>query len=151
MKHPSRPTLTLKYPATPPASEPPLAPIEPTASEAKPRTRHERVIVRLAELRDRWPATFRAHSDPGPWPALKVAIHIDIATAAPELAVPRGLLRDALRLYVSRSCYLAAVVEDAPRFGLDGEPCGEVTAAQAAHAGERRGARRGVRTKRKGE
>jgi ProP effector len=93
--------------------------------------RRERVIARLAELRDRWPAVFRPHTDPGPWPPLKVGVHLDIAMAAPELAVPRGLLREALRLYTSRDPYLAGLVKGAARFGLDGEPCGTVTAEQA--------------------
>ena len=50
-----------------------------------------------------------------------------------ELGRPRGLLRDALRLYTTRSCYLAGV-EGAVHIGLDGESRGRVTAERVAAA-----------------
>ena len=99
-----------------------------------PGSRHERVIARLSLLRARWPAAFRASSDPGPWPAMKVGIHLDIESLAPEQASPRRLLRDALQHYVSRGRYLAGLVEGAPRIDLDGEVAGVVTGEQAVVA-----------------
>ena len=132
MKHPSRPTLKLKYrPAT--VEEQPV----PSAAVARPEAqppRRERVRARLGELQSTWPLAFRQDSDPGPWLALKVGIHIDVEQIVPERARPRRLFAAAMRLYTSRDQYLAGMVEGSPRIGLDGEPCGKVTAARAGPA-----------------
>ena len=66
---------------------------------------------------------------------LAVGIHADIRALLPEIGA--GLLAAALIDYTGGPTYLSNVVEGAPRFGLDGKPCGVVTAAQAAHAAER--------------
>jgi len=124
--------LKLKYrPAK--VDEQPVRLAAATGLEPQP-PRRERVRARLGELQSTWPSTFRRDSDPGPWPALKVGIHIDVEQIVPELARPRRLFAAAMRLYTSREQYLAGMVEGAPRLGLDGEPCGKVTAQQAARA-----------------
>jgi len=66
---------------------------------------------------------------------LKVGIHIDLKARCPALSERE---RSAvLRYYVARLMYLRACVAGAPRIDLDGNVCGEVTAAEAQHAAAR--------------
>ena len=68
------------------------------------------------------------------WP-LKIGIHIDLKARCPALSERE---RSAvLRYYVARLMYLRACVAGAPRIDLDGNVCGEVTAAEAQHADAR--------------
>ena len=65
---------------------------------------------------------------------LKIGIHVDLKARCPALSErERGAL---LRRYVTRTMYLRACVAGAPRIDLDGNVCGEVTAAEAQHAGD---------------
>ena len=66
---------------------------------------------------------------------LKIGIHIDLKARCPALSErERGAV---LRWYVTRTIYLRACVAVAPRIDLDGNVCGEVTAAEAQHADAR--------------
>ena len=66
---------------------------------------------------------------------LKIGIHIDLKARCPALSERE---RSAvLRYYVARPMYLRACVAGAPRIDLDGNACGEVTAAEAQHADAR--------------
>jgi sRNA-binding protein len=66
---------------------------------------------------------------------LKNGIHIDLKARCPALSERE---RSAvLRYYVARLMYLRACVASAPRIDLDGNVCGEVTAAEAQHADAR--------------
>ena len=66
---------------------------------------------------------------------LKIGIHIDLKARCPALSErERGAV---LRYYVARLMYLRACVAGAPRIDLDGNVCGEVTAAEAQHADAR--------------
>ena len=66
---------------------------------------------------------------------LKIGIHIDLKTRCPALSERE---RSAvLRWYVTRTIYLRACVAGALRVDLDGNVCGEVTAAEAQHADAR--------------
>ena len=66
---------------------------------------------------------------------LKIGIHIDLKARCPALSERE---RSAvLRYYVARLMYLRACVAGAPRIDLDGNVCGEVTAAEAQHAAAR--------------
>ena len=66
---------------------------------------------------------------------LKIGIHIDLKARCPALSERE---RSAvLRYYVARLMYLRACVAGAPRIDLDGNVCGEVTAAEAQHADAR--------------
>jgi ProP effector len=62
---------------------------------------------------------------------LKIGIREDIAAAA---IMPAEDIGPALRLYVRRLMYQRALAAGGPRHDLNGEPCGEVTAEQAAGA-----------------
>ena len=66
---------------------------------------------------------------------LKIGIHIDLKARCPALSERE---RSAfLRYYVARPMYLRACVAGAPRIDLDGNVCGEVTAAEAQYAADR--------------
>jgi sRNA-binding protein len=62
---------------------------------------------------------------------LKVGIDKDIDAAG---IMPAEDIGPALRLYVQRLMYQRALAAGGSRYGLDGEPCGEVTAKHAAEA-----------------
>ncbi len=66
-----------------------------------------------------------------PHKPLKIGIKEDIATAG---IIPAEDIGPTLRLYVQRLMYQRALAAGGSRYGLDGEPCGEVTAEQAAGA-----------------
>jgi ProP effector len=97
-------------------------------------SRRERVAAYLAELRTRFPRAFSSEDAPAPWRPLKSGIHRDIAARAPELAVSKSILREAVGLYVSRAAYRAGLVEGAVRIDLDGADAGLVTREQLAAA-----------------
>jgi ProP effector len=84
-------------------------------------------IVVLAE---RFPAVF-ALEGWQPHRPLKIGINEDIAAAG---VMPAEDIGPTLRLYVQRLMYQRALAAGGSRFGLDGEPCGEVTAEHAAGA-----------------
>jgi ProP effector len=93
---------------------------------AEPTTTN--TIAVLAQL---WPRTFmvyerRRHP-------LKLNIDHDIAVAAAG-AITLDELKAALCFYCGNMGYLYACKEGADRIGLDGEPAGNVTASEAAHA-----------------
>ena len=66
---------------------------------------------------------------------LKIGIHIDLKARCPALSERKR--RAVLHWYVTRTIYLRACVAGAPRIDLDGNVCGEVTAAEAQHAAAR--------------
>ena len=63
---------------------------------------------------------------------LKIGIHVDLKARCPALSERER--RAVLHWYVTRTIYLRACVAGAPRIDLDGNVCGEVTAAEAQHA-----------------
>jgi sRNA-binding protein len=83
-----------------------------------------------AELVQRFPKCFQPRGQ-AKLP-LRVGIFGDIRKAWPEIGW--GPLSRALANYTSGPTYLQAIVEGAPRYGLDGAPVGEVDKKQADHA-----------------
>jgi sRNA-binding protein len=84
----------------------------------------------IAVLAEHFPAVFALEG----WQAhkpLKIGIKEDIAAAG---IMPAEDIRPALRLYVQRLMYQRALAAGGSRYDLNGEPCGEVTAEQAAGA-----------------
>jgi ProP effector len=84
------------------------------------------IIETLADL---FPATFVAERWRNHKPLAR-GIHLDL--------VARGVLTPeetkVLRGYVRRRMYLGALAVGGPRYDLDGNPCGEVSAEEAASA-----------------
>jgi ProP effector len=92
---------------------------KPTKSDRKRQLKA--VLAKLAEL---YPACFAADAVE-PHRPLKVGIHRDL--------IERGMQPSevpALRFYVARPAYKAALIPGSPRYDLDGNPHGEVTAEQ---------------------
>jgi ProP effector len=95
---------------------------------------HKTAICLVAALADFWPRCFSVFE--GRRRPLKIGVHHDITKIA-DGAITPDEIASALRLYVANSAYLRACQEGAVRIGLDGEPCGVVTAAEAACSAER--------------
>jgi len=102
----------------------------------------------LAALIAAYPSVFdRANTRP-----LAIGIHKELLAASREghLAVPTSAIRMAIDRWTGSREYLVGLVEAAPRVNLQGEPDGEVTAAQADTARqtlEKREQRRQARQK----
>jgi ProP effector len=106
-----------------------IAPLNATQAPARKR-RYEAAIQTLLLLRTRFPQCF-LRLDSRSRPPLKIGIHLDIIAAMPELLAAD--VRNTLRLYTGDAKYLSGCTEGKDRIGLDGQPVGAVTAAEAAH------------------
>jgi ProP effector len=84
----------------------------------------------IAALADLFPKTFTAERWK-PHKPLKIGIHTDLIAAG--ILTPREV-RNALAAYTKHRMYLAAVAAGGFRFDLNGNPAGEVTSVEAAHA-----------------
>ena len=80
-------------------------------------------------LLDRLYAEFPVFSDYRP---LAIGIHKALMERFPEL--DKGQVRSTLHVHTGTTRYLKAIVEGAPRFDLDGNASGVVTAEQQAQA-----------------
>ena len=103
------------------------------ATKAPPLT-GKKVPAVLACIAEWFPQAFVPEKDL-PHRPLKIGIHIDLKARCPALSERKR--RAVLRWYVTRTIYLRACVAGAPRIDLDGNVCGEVTAAEAQHAAAR--------------
>ncbi len=81
-------------------------------------------------LCEKYPALFVAERSM-PHKPLKIGVHNDIIAAA---ILPPNEIRAAIGHYRGRLQYQKALAAGGPRFDLDGNPCGEITADQAAGA-----------------
>jgi sRNA-binding protein len=114
------------------------------ARAASPKAGHapavlgNKALIRL--FRKLWPAVFgRPPLNPlagrSPLKPLAIGIHRDIGEALPVLEPER--IAAALRHHCRQTPYLVALSRGGPRYGLDGQPRGEVTAEEARSAGLR--------------
>ncbi|HIB6853258.1 TPA: ProQ/FINO family protein, partial [Escherichia coli] len=95
----------------------------------KRQRKNRRRINRLAEY---WPELFGAETIK----PLKAGIIRDVLEDAKsrELPIGHGVLCGALTSYIHTTRYLKAIVAGGPRYGLNGQPCGEVTSDEKAVA-----------------
>ncbi|EFS9507813.1 TPA: ProQ/FINO family protein [Escherichia coli] len=95
----------------------------------KRQRKNHRRVNRLAEY---WPELFGAETIK----PLKTGIIRDVLEDAKsrELPIGHGVLRGALTSYIHTTRYLKAIVAGGPRYGLNGQPCGEVTSDEKAVA-----------------
>ena len=84
----------------------------------------------IAVLAEHFPIVFSVEGWQ-PHKPLKIGIREDIAAAG---IMPAEDIGPALRLYVRRLMYQRALAAGGSRYDLDGGPCGEITAEQAADA-----------------
>ncbi|EES4933540.1 prop effector [Escherichia coli] len=97
----------------------------------KRQRKNRRRINRLAEY---WPELFGAENIK---PLKAGVIHDMLQDAkARELAIGHGVLRGALTSYIHTTQYLKAIVAGGARYGLNGQPCGEVTEEDKSVASE---------------
>jgi ProP effector len=96
-----------------------------TKPDSKAQHRLQAALAKLAEL---YPACFAAGAS-GPHRPLKIGIYADLRERGLK-AAEAGVLG----VYTRRRAYLKAVAAGGPRYDLDGNPCGEVTADQMAAA-----------------
>lgn len=119
----------LRPPSPPPASAPPaIAVTGPSKKEREKQARREL----LAVLRERWPRAFpRDYHQVRP---LAVGIRHDLASYLPEH--PPGRISFVIRLFQQRiqPAYFHAVIRGGPRYDLEGNPRGEVTAKEQEQA-----------------
>ncbi|HHY1107497.1 TPA: ProQ/FINO family protein [Escherichia coli] len=97
----------------------------------KRQRKNRRRINRLAEY---WPELFGAETIK----PLKTGIIRDVLEDAKsrELPIGHGVLCGALTSYIHTTRYLKAIVAGGPRYGLNGQPCGEVTEEDKSVASE---------------
>ncbi|EEQ6694706.1 prop effector [Escherichia coli] len=95
----------------------------------KRQRKNHRRVNRLAEY---WPELFGAETIK----PLKTGIIRDVLEDAKsrELPIGHGVLCGALTSYIHTTRYLKAIVAGGPRYGLNGQPCGEVTSDEKAVA-----------------
>ncbi|EHP9638470.1 ProQ/FinO family protein [Escherichia coli] len=97
----------------------------------KRQRKNRRRINLIAEY---WPELF--NTDPVK-PVKPGVIHDMLQDAkARELVTGHGVLRGALTSYIHSTRYLKAIIAGGPRYGLNGQPCGEVTEEDKSVASE---------------
>lgn len=97
-------------------------------SEAKKQQRRDA----RALLEGFWPEAFN-FNEPRP---LKLGVFEDLVADAQRRGLPfdAAILKAAMKAYTSRYVYQKAVSKITERIGVDGSPCGEVSAEQKAYA-----------------
>lgn len=96
-------------------------------------------------LKQRFPALFAGTPKP-----LKLRIQADIQARAPG-AFTKAALSAFLRRHTGRHAYLTALTRGGPRFDLDGQPAGEVSAEHRQAAADELARRRELREGRERE
>jgi len=113
---------------------------EPAPTPAQPQDRPADCAQRLAQ---RFPALFGGGAKP-----LKLRIQADIQTQAPG-EFSKAELSAFFRRHTGSTSYLFALVKGTTRFGLDGEPAGEISAEHRQVAQDELTRRRAVRDERR--
>ena len=130
---------TLPAAKPPPSVQPPVTPppvAQPSAREPHQPNRQQREAQIRWELlrvfRERWPQMFPV--DMRQTKPFALGIHQDIIQALPDVKPWR--IRQAIALFQrgGRGAYWRAIVKGGPRYDLDGQPNGEVTAAEQEKA-----------------
>jgi sRNA-binding protein len=101
--------------------------LEGTMTKPGPNKAQRRSAA-LAKLAELYPACFAAEAS-GPHRPLKIGIYADLRKRGLKAAVV-----GVLGVYTRRPAYLKALAAGGPRYDLDGNPCGEVTADQMTDA-----------------
>lgn len=121
-REPVNGTLHLNWPETLTPSAPPAKRRQELVDDA----RIARRMATLAEMQATWPLTFDLDM---PVP-LAIGIHAQVRDA---LAISDEAAGDALRWWCHRAAYRAARMAGGHRYGLDGEPAGEVSDEHRDH------------------
>lgn len=98
----------------------------------KPTEPVDPVVLSIGRLQKHFPITFP--KNPAPKQALKIGIHQDLLAKAKDLGLEEAAITEAVKTWCRGTRYWAAIVEDAPRLDLEGQPAGTVSARDAALA-----------------
>lgn len=90
------------------------------------------LLVAIGRLQKHFPKAFPKRPDPRV--PLKLGIIADLYAHAGKLGLDEAQIKEAVATWCSAGRYWAVLVKGAERVDLDGTPCGQVTAAEAAHA-----------------
>ncbi|MFC6376727.1 ProQ/FINO family protein [Tatumella terrea] len=135
MSEQKRPTLSLKRKATPTQASTDKRPEKPAqaAKKSSKRAKHgHKQMLRLISL---FPDLMN-EAEPRPF---KVGILADMVASLKERESTFGFgqVKSALARYTTNYRYQKALAAGGHRYGLDGNPCGEVTPEQQAAAQEK--------------
>jgi len=131
-------TASATAPPPPPEPQPPvpqLSPAAPAIIESSPSEKEQKKQARrelLEVFRERWPHAFPR--DLRQVRPLAVGIHRDLAAALPGHSHRQIGAVFSLFKYLVNPAYLRAILRGGPRYDLDGNPRGEVTAKEQEQA-----------------
>lgn len=103
-----------------------------TARKPAQETPVDPVVITISRLQKQFPLAFP--KKPAAKLPLKLGIHKDLYEQAETLKLTNAEIKEAVKTWCQGSRYWACMTEGAPRLNLNGEPAGEVTAADAQHA-----------------
>ncbi len=98
----------------------------------KPAEPVDPVVLSIGRLQKHFPSTFP--KNPAPKLPLKIGIHQDLLAKAKDIGLEEAAITEAVKTWCRGTRYWAAIVEDAPRIDLEGQPAGSVSARDAALA-----------------
>lgn len=113
-----------------------LSPADGAGARARPARKPaepvDPVVLSIGRLQKHFPSTFP--KNPAPKLPLKIGIHQDLLAKAKDLGLEEAAITEAVKTWCRGTRYWAAIVEDAPRIDLEGQPAGAVSARDAALA-----------------
>ncbi|WP_244818319.1 ProQ/FinO family protein [Caballeronia sp. Lep1P3] len=90
------------------------------------------VVHAIGRLQQRFPLAFS--KNPAPKLPLKVGVIDDLLAKASDIGLTETEIRDAIKVWCRGARYWSCLVEGAARVDLDGNPTGNVSAADAGRA-----------------
>ena len=113
-----------------------LSPADGAGARARPARKPaepvDPVVLSIGRLQKHFPSTFP--KNPAPKLPLKIGIHQDLLAKAKDIGLEEAAITEAVKTWCRGTRYWAAIVEDAPRIDLEGQPAGTVSARDAALA-----------------
>lgn len=113
-----------------------LSPADGAGARARPARKPaepvDPVVLSIGRLQKHFPSTFP--KNPAPKLPLKIGIHQDLLAKAKDIGLEEAAITEAVKTWCRGTRYWAAIVEDAPRIDLEGQPAGSVSARDAALA-----------------
>lgn len=113
-----------------------LSPADGAGARARPARKPaepvDPVVLSIGRLQKHFPSTFP--KNPAPKLPLKIGIHQDLLAKAKDIGLEEAAITEAVKTWCRGTRYWAAIVEDAPRIDLEGQPAGAVSARDAALA-----------------
>ncbi|MDR5741112.1 MULTISPECIES: ProQ/FinO family protein [unclassified Caballeronia] len=112
-----------------PAKKPSRPPRPATDAQQRPV---DPVVHAIGKLQRRFPVAFP--KNPAPKVPLKVGVIDDLLQRASDIGLTDAEIRNAIKVWCRGARYWSSLVEGAARVDLDGNPTGNVSAADAGRA-----------------